>query len=154
MIKILWTFFVLTILSSCVTEKKCQEKFPPHSEVSVRDSIVPVTDTILIPGDVVLMESTSPCPPNVVYRSSIKKNGLTSTVTIADGVLTQECKSDSLMKLLQRERKYRLTERKEVKEKIVYETHWWNKLYAWCFWIFLSIWIIIILDRTILKSKL
>lgn len=150
--KMFWTLFVLIFLSNCVTEKKCQEKFPPRTEVSVRDSIVPYTDTLSLPGEKVSMESTSPCPPSTVYRSSIKKNGLTSTVTIADGVLTQECKADSIMKLLQSERTYRLTDRKEVTEKIVEVKKWYNELYKWGFWVMLGIWIVIFVDRFVLKG--
>lgn len=150
--KLLWTIFVLIILSSCITQKKCQEKFPPKTEVIVRDSIVTVSDTIIIPSDVLFFESESPCPPQVEYKSVVKKNGLTSTVTISKGKITQELKADSIMKVLQRERLFRLTESKEVTEKIVYEKKWYNELFKWGFWIMLGIWVVIFIDRFILKG--
>jgi ABC-type enterochelin transport system substrate-binding protein len=36
---IFWTFFVLIILSSCATAKKCTKRFPPQTITIVKDSI-------------------------------------------------------------------------------------------------------------------
>ena len=55
--------------SSCVTQKKCNEKFPPSKDtihiVTVRDSIVFKDTTIYveIPGETDIDTITIPCPP-------------------------------------------------------------------------------------------
>jgi len=58
----MWTIFVLLLLSSCVTQKKCYRKFP---QVASHDSVyieklkeVP----IYVPGDTVNVEVPADCP--------------------------------------------------------------------------------------------
>lgn len=151
----IWTLFVLTILSSCVTQQRCLNKFPPQTVTIIKDSIVCVPDSILIPGKTVTMESTSPCPPAVVFHSEIKKNGLTSVVDIRNGVLTQTCKEDSLKHIIETERHFRNTVKQIVlPAKEVYLTHWYDIMARWVAIVLFLIWVVIIFDRTILKGKI
>ena len=152
--KSILTLFVLTILSSCVTQQRCLDKFPPQTITRIKDSIVCVPDSIFMPGKTVTMESTSPCPPHVVFHSEIKKNGLTSVVDIRNGILTQTCHDDSLMREIQRRDHYISTHKQIVlPAKEVYLTHWYDIMARWAAIILILIWVIIILDRTVLKGK-
>lgn len=112
-------------------------------------------DSILIPGKTVTMESTSPCPPAVVFHSEIKKNGLTSVVDIRNGILTQTCHDDSLMREIQRRDHYISTHKQIVlPPKEVQVTKWYDIMARWVAIILFLIWLIIILDRTVLKGKI
>lgn len=153
--KSILTLFVLTILSSCITQQRCLDKFPPQTVTLIKDSIVCVPDSILIPGKTVTMESTSPCPPSVVFHSEIKKNGLTSEVDIRNGVLTQTCHDDSLMREIQRRDHYKSTLKQTVlPAKEIKVRDFWFKLGWLGFGIMAFGWLIVIIDRTVLKGKI
>ena len=147
--KSILTLFVLTILSSCVTQQRCLDKFPPQTVTVIKDSIVCVPDSILIPGKTVTMESTSPCPPQVVFHSEIKKNGLTSVVDIRNGILTQTCHDDSLMREIQRRDHYISTLKQMVlPAKEVHVSKWYDKPSY-----FLAICMLIVITAQVAKKK-
>lgn len=100
--KSLAVFLVLvTLLSSCVTERACRAKFPPV--VTRQDSIVErveiryvyrvVRDTV--PG----VKTTTYLPAGSKKPVSNKKNGLRATaIPTPDGGVKVECESDSLIR--------------------------------------------------------
>lgn len=124
--KLIWTFFVLIALSSCVTQKRCNEKFPPEiSEVTiVHDSIV--HDTISVPYQELSFDTTSPCPPQVEYHKEKRVGGLVSSVTIHKGVITQKCSDDSLQVVINSLHRIILTHKKEAPKTVeVKHIPWW-----------------------------
>lgn len=60
--------FILLLLSSCVTQKRCMERFPPVNDtlriIEVRDTIIFRDTTILIhlPGEILIDSVLIPCP--------------------------------------------------------------------------------------------
>ena len=64
---------LIFLLSSCITEKRCNEKFPPRESVEVRDSIVYRDTTIIIPPDTISFTFIDTCQDmDTVF---ITKNG-------------------------------------------------------------------------------
>jgi hypothetical protein len=52
---------IIFLLSSCVTQRRCNEKFPPRESVEVRDSIVYRDTTIIIPPDTISFTFIDTC---------------------------------------------------------------------------------------------
>lgn len=89
------------VFSSCVTRKRCAEKFPP--QIVTKDSIIEkeiITyrdTTITVPGDSVQIHDSIPCPDVVYKKTATSKGGkTTATVSINRGKLSVSCKTDSL----------------------------------------------------------
>ena len=81
---ILWTLFILTILSSCVTQRKCTERFPC---ISGKDSIyIEHLDTvkIILPGDSVIIETVVPCND---FELKIENGKLLASLKVVNGIL-------------------------------------------------------------------
>lgn len=55
---------ILLVLSSCITERKCYDKFPPKTTVDtvVVDSIAYRDTLIFVPGDTIIFEMPDLCP--------------------------------------------------------------------------------------------
>lgn len=125
--------FIITacLVTSCVTQEKCAERFPP--QVITKDTTITVIrdtviyDTLKVAGELLIWHDSIPCP-DVKYSKSVTKGGLTSTVKIIKGKLTTECKSDSLQKIIETQineiNTYREKANTEIKEKIVYREYW------------------------------
>lgn len=92
-------------ITSCITQKKCFEKFPPQiitkDSIVVKDTVIYRDTTITLPGDTLQINDTIPCPNVNINRVVKSKNGkTTATVSIKNGKLQVECKTDSLRLLL------------------------------------------------------
>lgn len=144
------TIFVLTILSGCITQKKCYEKFPPETHTMVHDSIVNVRDTVYVPYMDVSFDTVSPCPPQVAYKKTISKGGLTSTVTIDKGVITQVCKADSLQAIVNSQREY-ISKTKTILPKEISILDSWYYFFRAGFWICLSLLVAVIAGLIFVK---
>lgn len=96
---------LLLSLASCITQKRCLQKFPPQivtkDSIVVKDSMVYVTFRDTIPGDSVLLQDTIPCP-DVQYHKEVKSPSgrTTAKVDINKGKLTVDCKVDSLTRII------------------------------------------------------
>ncbi len=127
--------------------------FPPVTNTVTKDSIVTVHDTVPVPGKTVTMEVTSPCPPQTVFHSEVKKNGITSIVDIKDGVLTQSCKEDSLRQAIQRKDHYITTLKHTTPKPITINVRdFWFKLGWLLFSLMFLIWLGIAIQRFVLKQ--
>ncbi len=153
--RLLSSLVIAILLISCITQQKCAERFPPITNTVIKDSIVTVHDTVTIPGKTVTMEVTSPCPPQVIYHSEIKKNGITSIVDIKNGVLTQACKEDSLKQVIEEKEHYIISLKQVTPQTIERPVRdFWFKL-GWFFAIIMFlIWLGIAIDRFVFKNKL
>jgi len=97
---------LLLSLASCVTQKRCLQKFPP--QIVTKDSII-VKDTVIsirlvkipIPGDSVVLHDSIPCP-DVQFHKEVKSPSgrTTAKVDINKGKLTVDCKVDSLNRVI------------------------------------------------------
>lgn len=135
------------LLSSCSQTKqlakmqsRCNELFPAKENVKIvtHDSIIHTVDTLYVPYQELVFADASPCPPQVVYHKEVKKGGITSSVTIKDGVITQKCVADSLQKVIDiyKETVTRMSETNTVETKQVEITHWYEPIYKYGFWIY------------------
>lgn len=124
-------------LYSCVTQQKCNERFPPvqHDSVVTIISYVDtvVYDTIIIPAGVVSVHDTVPCP-ELEYNKEVVKGGLKHTITISKGVINSTCKADSLVKVIDNLIKQKVTLTRSInKQFIEVKTNELTKLQS--FWI-------------------
>lgn len=92
-------------MASCVTQKRCFEKFPPQiitkDSVILKDTTIYVKQTIVIPGDSVLIKDSIPCPDVEYHKEAKSPSGKTTAkVDISKGRLTVDCKVDSLNKII------------------------------------------------------
>jgi hypothetical protein len=96
---------LLLTLASCVTQKRCFEKFPPQvitkDSVVFKDTTIYVKQKIVIPGDTVTLTDSIPCP-DVKYHKVVKSPSgkTTAKVDIDKGKLTVDCQTDSLTKVI------------------------------------------------------
>lgn len=136
----------LVLLSSCITQQRCNEKFPPivSDTLIVKDSTYYVHDTIYTPYQEITFSDDVPCDTLIVYKKEIKKNGLTGSVNITKGKLTFECKADSLQHIINTLRHQIIRERFKVqapKNIEVRYTPWYMTAMAWLnlLWLFLIV---------------
>lgn len=103
--KIIMVGAILLLLASCVTQRKCFEKFPPQiitkDSVVFKDTTIYVKQKIFIPGDTVSFTDTIPCP-DVQYHKVVKSTSgrTTAKVDIEKGKLSVDCQVDSLNKVI------------------------------------------------------
>jgi hypothetical protein len=96
------TLLVLTLLGSCVTEKKrlkiCQN-CPTKTETIVRDSIVQKDSIIVLPGEIITEYIRIDCPdgakPTVTTKSKSGKKGRLETKLIDPNTIKADCVIDS-----------------------------------------------------------
>lgn len=141
-IQLISILFILTLMCSCVTRKKCYKRYPPVSTVTTdssytRDSIVIKTYTISIPGESILLHDTIPCP-ELEYHREVKKNNLTAKVHISKGKMSVEFITDSLKKLIDAQSRitdhYRMVKTKEVViPECQHKSTTWD---VFCYWWF------------------
>jgi len=140
---ILWTFFALIVLSGCVTQQKCHEKFPPASAVKdsvhVRDSVAITYVPYIIPKDSIIFHDSVPCGD--FYLDVEKKhNNITASLHIEAGKVTFKCLEDSLRAMLeQRDRtiaSYESQKHDTVTDNAANNSKWYD---PYCRWITLFI---------------
>lgn len=143
-----WTLFVMTIfvLNGCITQQKCNDRYP--AQIIIKDStsikIVEKTYTVTIPSESVFIHDSIPCP-YFEYKKEVKHNNVTAKVVISKGKLTVECKSDSLEKLLHTKDSIITNFHSEVKipkEVPAFKEHWYLKPLLW--WFIISLLFIIV----------
>ena len=131
-----WFFLLILIvigLSSCITQKRCQEKYPAQvitkDTTIIRDSIITITDTVRQEGQLIFITDTIPCP-QLEYHKSVTKNNLTAKIDISKGKLNVDCKTDSLIKIIETQSHLikTITTHNEVKINTVKEfvVHWYD----------------------------
>lgn len=91
---------LLLLFSSCITRKKCYERYPPQiitkDSVVVKDTTIFKDTTITLKGDSVTVYAEIPCPEIKKVKTTGKKGNTTVTLTIDKGVVTAKCETDSL----------------------------------------------------------
>ena len=95
-------------MTSCLTQKRCYEKFPLTGTQTVitKDSIVTCTDTVYVTYQELTFAEDSPCPEQVNYSKKVSNKGLTTSVIIKDGKISISCKADSLQALVNSQKEY------------------------------------------------
>jgi hypothetical protein len=96
---ILAAILMVAALSSCITQHKCNERYPLQLTDSIKTETVYkdvlIHDTIVVDGREIVIHDSVPCP-ELNYFKETRKNGLTESVKIFKGVITATCKQDSL----------------------------------------------------------
>jgi hypothetical protein len=100
--KLLATILTLTVLTSCVTERKRLKicaNCPTKIETIVRDSIVRKDSIILLPGETIYTTITAKCPdgakPIFTYRNASGKRGKSINKQVNDSTISNACIIDS-----------------------------------------------------------
>jgi hypothetical protein len=100
--KLLATILTLTVLTSCVTERKRLKicaNCPTKIETIVRDSIVRKDSTVYLQGETIYTTITAKCPdgakPIFTYKNASGKRGKSINKQINDSTVSNECVIDS-----------------------------------------------------------
>lgn len=129
--------FIITILfgaiflTSCITQKKCNDRYPPQVRDSsyTTETLTNCIDTVYKPGETISIPGDSiPCP-DLIYHKEIKKGHLTGSVNIKNGILKFDCKSDSLEVIINTLRKEVITNRSKTEVHTgpkEYITRWYD----------------------------
>lgn len=146
--KLIFIIFSILCLTSCKTlvrQSLCERLYPLTDSISVTTNTVYVAyhDTITTPADTVSLTEwvAIPCPD---MHKEVTKGGLTTTVTIKNGVLTATCKEatkqliiDSLI-AVQTKNTY---EQKKSQPIVIYKTSGW---FSFCEWYTILSWILLL----------
>ncbi len=103
--KIIAAGILLLTLASCVTQKRCLQKFPPQivtkDSIVIKDTTVYITFRDTIPGDSVVLHDSIPCP-DVQFHKEVKSPSgrTTAKIDINRGKITVDCKTDSLSRVI------------------------------------------------------
>lgn len=131
---ILWVLILGLVLgfSSCITQKKCNDRYPPSVRDStyIRDTVIFEVDTVRVPGETVVLRDTIPCP-ELNIEKTVKKNHVTASIKIKNGIIDFQCKADSLEALLNKERKERVITRikSSVSKPVIERKSYWYDLW-------------------------
>lgn len=142
--KILLLILVTLSVSSCVTSKKCNRKFPP--EIIIKESIhtntvVEYRDTIIYtPGDTVYFTDSINCDPagrvNMAPRT-VTSNNASVTVSIRNNELNVVAQCDSLEIEIERLNKYINTSKtRSIVKTIIKKEKYIPSFYQFTFWWF------------------
>jgi hypothetical protein len=100
--KLLATILTLTVLTSCVTERKRLKicaNCPTKIETIVRDSIVRKDSIISLPGETIYTTITAKCPdgakPIFTYKNASGKRGKSINKQLNDSTVSNACIIDS-----------------------------------------------------------
>lgn len=146
-LQILILSLFLALLSGCVTQRKCNLKFPPSVQ---RDSIYVETVKeipVLIPGDTINLEIPINCPDqDIVFVENFK---LRQQIRILNGKLVSNTliKPDTVFV----HTKETITKTKEV--KVLQPVKFIPKFFKFCTWGFVFI-ILLIIGYFVIKYRL
>jgi hypothetical protein len=120
---------ILLVLSSCITERKCYDKFPPKTTVDtvVVDSIAYRDTLIFVPGDTIIFQMPDLCPNMdtiVVFKEGKVK------VVRKDSILTfdyEQKEKELTAKLMDKYKSTVITKTIVVKEPIKF----WQMVFFW-----------------------
>jgi hypothetical protein len=112
--QLLYILLVAITATSCITQRKCNAKFPP--QIIVKDSVVQIIkDSIIVKDSLITVKGetityTEYIRDTLVFIDTIIKQGNVSLQLKANkGKLTAICKADSLQLLVQMLRRQLLT---------------------------------------------
>lgn len=107
--KLISVVLLAILMSSCITQKRCYERYPPVTSetVIIRDTTIYCIDTVLVPGREVAIHDTISCP-ELEYHKHVTSGHVTARVDIHAGKIDVDCNADSLQLLLTRERRERV----------------------------------------------
>ncbi len=95
-------FLGAIFFSSCITQEKCNERFPPIvKDTSYSNKILTnCVDTIREPGQIITFTDTIPCPLTAEYHKKITHNHASIQVDISKGKITATSNCDSLIRVI------------------------------------------------------
>jgi hypothetical protein len=102
--KILIFLFLASGLCSCVTQNRCNSKFPLSEKDSTSTVVTYETywDTINIPREELSFDTSGIVPLDIIFSHIERKGHLKQTLDIRNGKITQTCVSDSLSRYIEK----------------------------------------------------
>lgn len=145
---ILIILLAVVSLNSCITQKRCFQKFPPQvitkDSIVIKDTTIYRDTTIAIKGDKVTIHDTIDCP-NLEYHKEVKSTtGRTlAVVDIRKNKLQVDCKTDSLNVVIKNlKTKISTLEKYHTEVKIIQAPapppKIKYKVPKWCWWLLLA----------------
>lgn len=135
----LWLFLLLLIiigcLTSCITQEKCNQRYPTKDSTYVKDSIICLRDTIYLEPESFAIHDTvsKDCPD---YHHTATNGHTTATIDIKAGHLTVTCHEDSLMRIIEGQthtlNTYRSKSAQTIRE-VVIKIPWYATFCIWWF---------------------
>lgn len=126
------------LLQSCITQQKCNDRYPPLTKDSVYVVESWCYDTVLVPMpyEELSFDTSGVVPNSLEFHHKQKKGHLTQTLDIKNGVIKQDCQEeayqDTVMALRKNIREFKLLS--SVSKPIVaYKTEWYDMLFRWWF---------------------
>lgn len=133
-ILIFWTLIVQT---SCITQKKCNERYPAKDSTYTTETIINDWDTVYLAGGEALIEVDSPCPEYVEFHQTIRKGRTSASIDISKGKLRVECNEAPLREIIKNQKHIIRTfesRKPQVVREVVMKTAWY---YTFCVWWFI-----------------
>ena len=131
------TFLYILIcasLASCITQEKCNERYPSKDSIYTVEKIVCVPDTFWFPEESYWAEDTSPCPPQIEYHKESVQGSHKVTIDISKGKIKVVCHSDSVQKIVNDQEKIIATYQSKKAQTIIQEvTAWYDIAFRWWF---------------------
>lgn len=135
---------VLFLFGGCNMQKYCAEHFPPT--VERRDSISYIeiekltTDTVMLPGEGFIIIDSIPCDENnkaQLPEKKVKTNRGQLSITVKDGKLKADCKTDSLLAIIATKDRTitQMKEHQQTDVKTVFVKTKFDRFCNWFFWV-------------------
>lgn len=95
---------ILVLCQSCITQEKCNERYPPKVEKTDSTHIdhfrTVTTNTVYGPTRYVVIHDTIIDCPELNYSNIKTDNGVTATLIIKKGKIYNKCEADSLREII------------------------------------------------------
>lgn len=138
---LLFNLLIIGVLAGCVTQSRCDAKFPPSTSSTdktiIKDSIVMVHDTIIVEGsEFSIFADGVPCP-ELEYHKTIKKQGVVAVVNISKGEVAINIVVEKQKKRVEVQTHFIETHRdqKTIEVKQPHCEHKATRLDRFCYWV-------------------
>ncbi len=101
--RLLNSLVIAILFCSCVTQKRCAERFPPKTSDSIRTWITYSCDSfpVYVPYQELTFDTSGIIPVTVNYHHTKREGALTGSVDINNGKLSFKCAEDSLRAVIE-----------------------------------------------------
>ena len=91
--RIFISLVVTILLCSCVTQKRCNERYPPVQSDSIRTWITYecIVDTVYVPSNELVFDTIGVIPHEIIFHHVQTKGHLSQTIDIHNGSLVVIC---------------------------------------------------------------
>ena len=142
----LLSLIVSILLTGCITQQRCLDKFPPKETNVTTNWISYVCDSFpfYLPANELTFDTSGIFPDNIVFHKTQKKGRLTQSISVSNGKVTFKCAEDSLKAIIEYQAKVLHENKRETITTIVPVRDAWYIFFRSGFWIILSLLLITI----------